>query len=697
MPRSKRSRRPRRRLLEAPALPPHSAPRPAHLPQRRPPAAVAPPSPGGAACVGALAPGGALSSGPVSVTPAESGDRSPPAAVNVPPCPPVGVSSALSYTSQGQVMGSGAGTPTCSSAPSVPSPLVLVTSGGPPAGVGGYTGTGVRAHAVTSSVGHPHDHFPSSSLYSAMGFPCVSTPQVVWSAWPPGVAQGLSVPPHDAAAHRSFYFGASSQPLSSSMVRSQYQPSFLSVGSAGPGGMVFPAGRDPSLPVPTTPLLSPLPCYSPGASPLDMMHAVPLSEVVSTVAVAQEAPVVQRDNVTREVLPPMSAPVQVAEATSSWSAPRAEDPGASGAGEHDVSSSSSSSPASNKHSRSPHRLRKFAKLVAREMAKKQGARKAKKAAASAEPPLHPETVLCANTALTRGLRNSARRKILKGKYVNVFTLKDDMYKEYKKAKKEGEAAEDAFRDFPRWMHGFLVFSYCYLETRPEEHLNVLKYMFLINQLFMEHKGTYWRDYDEKFRKYRDGNPTLPFGFKDVEVWLEVMCQGEKSEGLAIRSPSAPVSNSQLQLYTDAAGATGFGAYFQGDWCFAAWPPAWRTQGFTANSLLLELFPIIVGAELWASRMANQSVIFWCDNLGVVQAINNQQCSSPHALRLLQYLVVHCLRLNISFTARHVPGAENGVADALSRGDFVRFRALAPGAADLGLTCPPNVWQIVDQA
>lgn len=49
-----------------------------------------------------------------------------------------------------------------------------------------------------------------------------------------------------------------------------------------------------------------------------------------------------------------------------------------------------------------------------------------------------------------------------------------------------------------------------------------KYMFLVNKLFLGSKGPLWRDYEEKFRRNQCGNATLPLGFKDVEVWLEVV-------------------------------------------------------------------------------------------------------------------------------------------------------------------------------
>lgn len=71
---------------------------------------------------------------------------------------------------------------------------------------------------------------------------------------------------------------------------------------------------------------------------------------------------------------------------------------------------------------------------------------------------------------------------------------------------------------------------------------------------------------------------------------------------------------------------------------------WIAQGFTANLLLLELFPIIVAVELWGSRLANWSIVLWCDNLGVVQAINNQRCSSPPGVTSASVLSVALLAI-----------------------------------------------------
>lgn len=67
--------------------------------------------------------------------------------------------------------------------------------------------------------------------------------------------------------------------------------------------------------------------------------------------------------------------------------------------------------------------------------------------------------------------------------------------------------------------------------------------------------------------------------------------------------SGPVSNFDLELYTDAAGSTGFGAFFQGQWSAGLWPDAWQEAGYTRNLVLLEFSAtgnlVLLGCWLWS--------------------------------------------------------------------------------------------------
>ncbi|KAM8945646.1 uncharacterized protein RCH25_048954 [Pelodytes ibericus] len=154
-----------------------------------------------------------------------------------------------------------------------------------------------------------------------------------------------------------------------------------------------------------------------------------------------------------------------------------------------------------------------------------------------------------------------------------------------------------------------------------------------------------------------------------------------------------VSNSDLHLFTDAAGSVGFGAILGSRWCSAQWPEEWHSAGLTRNLAFLELFPILVAVVLWGSVLRDKKVVFHCDNMGVVMAINNLTASSPPVIRLLRKLVLLCLKYNISCRAEHITGVVNVMADALSRLQWDVFRAVAPGADAEGFRCPQELWSL----
>ena len=149
------------------------------------------------------------------------------------------------------------------------------------------------------------------------------------------------------------------------------------------------------------------------------------------------------------------------------------------------------------------------------------------------------------------------------------------------------------------------------------------------------------------------------------------------------------SSSNLHLYTDASQQLGFGAFFKGSWTQGMWPLRWRS--LKLSIAFLELFPITLALRLWGPALRNQRVILWCDNEAVVAIINSQTSGCPRIMKLVRMFVVLCLKLNIHFKARHVPGNDNGIADALSRFQMERFRRLAPAADPVMTPLPADLW------
>lgn len=153
-------------------------------------------------------------------------------------------------------------------------------------------------------------------------------------------------------------------------------------------------------------------------------------------------------------------------------------------------------------------------------------------------------------------------------------------------------------------------------------------------------------------------------------------------------------NSVVSLFTDAAGSTGYGAFYQGHWSAARWPDCWLSLGYTKNVVLLELFPILVSLDIWGVHLRNSRLLFHSDNKGVAYAINCLSSKSLPVLAVLRCIVLKCLELNLWIKVKYIPGYTNVIADSLSRFQIDRFRALVPEADLLGLPCPERLWSVV---
>jgi len=121
------------------------------------------------------------------------------------------------------------------------------------------------------------------------------------------------------------------------------------------------------------------------------------------------------------------------------------------------------------------------------------------------------------------------------------------------------------------------------------------------------------------------------------------------------------SSSHLKFYTHAAQSLGFGIVFGKKWAYDKWSSD-CTHKIIA---FLELFPIVLGVQMWGDSLANKLILFFPDNDSVVHVINRQTSKNKEFLCLLFQLVLIYLRHNILFKARHIQGKKNVLADSLS--------------------------------
>ena len=167
------------------------------------------------------------------------------------------------------------------------------------------------------------------------------------------------------------------------------------------------------------------------------------------------------------------------------------------------------------------------------------------------------------------------------------------------------------------------------------------------------------------------------------MWLDFL---DNFNGRAFFLSDRWDNSSTLELYRDAAASKGYGAIFGKHWFGGAFPDKWHNFNVT----FLEFFPIVIAVHIWGTSMANRCVLFFTDNAALVDIINKQTSKHKSVMVLLRDLVLSCLRYNILFRARHVPGLQNSQADYISRFQVDNFKELAPEADEFPTTVPANL-------
>lgn len=139
------------------------------------------------------------------------------------------------------------------------------------------------------------------------------------------------------------------------------------------------------------------------------------------------------------------------------------------------------------------------------------------------------------------------------------------------------------------------------------------------------------------------------------------------DGRAIFIDPLPVS--PLQFQTDACTGVGCGAFFDGKALQISWKDAPRSlEGVHIN--ILEVYPALLAAREWGHLWKGRHVVVWTDSTVAVAAFNRGTSTTPIVMEWLRELFFLSALHNFRFTARHVPGKVNVLADALSR--FVLF-------------------------
>ena len=156
---------------------------------------------------------------------------------------------------------------------------------------------------------------------------------------------------------------------------------------------------------------------------------------------------------------------------------------------------------------------------------------------------------------------------------------------------------------------------------------------------------------------------------DLQAWNTFLTD---FNGQVMCLPTDWTPSTSLKLFTDAS-AAGYAGVLGSHWIQGLFPSKWKDT----NIAVKELLPIVLSVRLWGPSLTNKRIIFFCDNLAIVAVINKQTSKNSSIMALLRSLVVVCLKYNIMFTAKHIPGKRNIIADLLSRSQISSAQEIAP--------------------
>ena len=159
---------------------------------------------------------------------------------------------------------------------------------------------------------------------------------------------------------------------------------------------------------------------------------------------------------------------------------------------------------------------------------------------------------------------------------------------------------------------------------------------------------------------------LNVSFRSDLMWWSIFLA--PLNGVALRR-ELEQSCANFSFASDAAGAIGCGAIWSPYWFQFKWTESFgnRLLPLKEDSILFqELLPIVFACAVWGGMWQNSSVRVFCDNQGAVSVVNSGYSKIAQIMHLLRCLFFIRARFNFHLEAVHIPGAQNNLADAISR-------------------------------
>ena len=143
------------------------------------------------------------------------------------------------------------------------------------------------------------------------------------------------------------------------------------------------------------------------------------------------------------------------------------------------------------------------------------------------------------------------------------------------------------------------------------------------------------------------------------------------------------NTADVTVTSGASGSWGCGVLWKSKWFHFPWPSSLHDLPIAIK----ELVPVVVAAALFGHEWKGLLVEFKVDNMTVVHVLNNTYSKDQHLMHLIRTLVFLASRFEFWFSASHIEGKANIIADALSLNNL---QLLFLQAQDLTHFNPPRI-------
>ena len=130
------------------------------------------------------------------------------------------------------------------------------------------------------------------------------------------------------------------------------------------------------------------------------------------------------------------------------------------------------------------------------------------------------------------------------------------------------------------------------------------------------------------------SPSLFKYYKSYEKWFTWQNFLKNYNGVTIISKTDIYNSTDLHLFSDSSKIS-FGGVYGREYIYGPFPESWQQYDIQ----FLELYPILLLVDIFKASFVNKSIIFHCDNISVVYAINKQTSRNKLVMTIIRKLVL----------------------------------------------------------